>query len=172
MSQGNCSLCRIVSVALAIVLAGVYLLYNYYDATLKERIAAQKVELTRTNATVKDLEGKLASAGDLEKQLRAEISDRASQHAMALKALQRMLDSSESAKRALRAEMKDAKAKSAAALSAAQQEAAQALADLQRKYDEATVQVTDLSAKVEELKQAQVKSDREHEAQLAETAAK
>ena len=75
---------------LAIVLAGFYLLYNYYDATLKERIAAQKVELTRTNATVKDLEGKLASAGDLEKQLRAEISDRASQHAMALKALQRI----------------------------------------------------------------------------------
>jgi chromosome segregation ATPase len=91
---------------------------------------------------------------------------------MALKALQRILDSSESAKRALQTEMKDAKAKSAEALSAAHREAEQALADLKKKYDAATAQVADLSAKVEELKQSQAESNREHEAQLAEAASK
>jgi chromosome segregation ATPase len=126
---------------------------------LKECIAAQKAELRRTDATVKDLQSKLASAGDVEKELRAEISHRESQHAMALKALQRMLDSSESAKRALQTETKDAKAKSAEALSAAHREAEQAMKDVNAAKDGLAQRLAEAGQVLEEktkgLKQAQ-----------------
>ncbi|WP_200154866.1 OmpA family protein [Chromatium okenii] len=178
MADSTTSFWKSTALSLLLALVGVYVLYDWYDGTLQERLAHKETYIAQTVSWIKAGETRTLQPEDGQDAIRSAILTLEGRHRQAQAELKQQLDTLTATKTDLERQLAALKTESASDLAAVQQQLAQAQGSLERlniarteleaMYREAKAQAVDAKLSLDQLRQTIVDTTAEHQSRITE----
>ncbi len=178
MADSTTSFWKSTALSLLLALVGVYVLYDWYDGTLQERLAHKETYIAQTVSWIKAGETRTLQPEDGQDAIRSAILTLEGRYRQTQAELKQQLDAVTATKTNLERQLAALKTESASDLAAVQEQLAQAQGSLERlniarteleaMYREAKAQAVDAKLSLDQLRQTIVDTTAEHQSRITE----
>lgn len=178
MSDSGRSFWKTIALLMALALAGVYALYQWYSGTLDDQLVAQDSQILTSAHQVKELDALRAKAEEAAKAARAEMDGLKRQYESEKADLSRQQEVLVGSKVGLEHDIESLNAAHAAALAAEREKTAQAIAEkekfaeskaeIEKRSEAAKAQAAKLEADLGKMQKAIADTEAEHRTKIAE----